>query len=60
VEGCVAELHPDEEGRNYNYRYRLCEPHMRASAVPFQGQQQRFCQARAAPRRCLARRRVWF
>jgi hypothetical protein len=44
VPGCGGSL---DTGRMYNIRYRLCQPHLRAESVEFQGRVQRFCQARA-------------
>jgi hypothetical protein len=50
VPGCGGSL---DTGRMYNIRYRLCQAHLRAESVQFQGRVQRFCQARAAGGRWL-------
>jgi len=51
VPSCGTVLHPDVAGRRYSFRYRVCEPCMRADhcilGAAGAGTPQRFCQARA-------------
>jgi hypothetical protein len=46
VPGCGAVLDSAVHTRN-SVRYRVCDTHMQALSVDFEGQPQRFCQARA-------------
>ena len=41
MDGCKADL---STMRDYNYRYRICEQHLKALLVEHKGTQQRFCQ----------------